>query len=329
MQQPPLAPSSEFDAAIIGAGPAGASCAVWLARLGLRPLLLDAADAPGGLERGNPYPDNWIAVLPGVTGEQVADNIAASLHAAGVAPRLRHRVTQLHRTPAGTFELEVDDGDGARSRLLAPRLVIASGVRPRGLGARDEPATTAPGVLVGPGRHIVAQDYAGLSVAVLGGGDNGFENHAYVHTRGARQVHLYARTIRAQRQWVASTPADQVFEGDYVVDPQARTVNGRAYDLILVFHGWSPQAGFADGLGLARDARGFIRTDFATARTSVAGVHAIGEAAQRMHPCVVTALADGVVAAKDIQADVEHRRAAGPESALSPARSPAPAAPPA
>ena len=33
-------------------------------------------------------------------------------------------------------------------------------------------------------------------------------------------------------------------------------------------------------------------------------VYAIGEVAQRMHPCVVTAFADGVVAAKAIQAQL-------------------------
>lgn len=83
--------------------------------------------------------------------------------------------------------------------------------------------------------------------------------------------------------------------------------NGRPYDLILVFYGWEPQAGFADGLNLARDARGYIQTETATARTSLPDVYAIGEVANRAHPCVVTAMADGVVAAKDIQRRWERR----------------------
>ncbi|MEI2415988.1 NAD(P)/FAD-dependent oxidoreductase [Orrella sp. JC864] len=309
MQQHGHAPQGEIDAAIVGAGPAGASCALWLARLGLRPLLLEAGHAPGGLERDNPYPDQWIAVLPGVTGMQVAANIGQSLREAGVPMRLRQQVVSARRHGQG-FVLELADAAGGGPwRLPAPRLVIASGVRPRGLGPGGccEPA---PGVLYGPGSHIAAQDYAGLSVAVLGGGDNGFENYGYVRGRGARQVHLYARSVRAQRQWVARADGRDVFLGPYEVDVRARTVNGRPYDLILVFHGWAPQAGFADPLGLVRDARGFILTDAASARASVPGVYAIGEAAQRMHPCVVTALADGVVAAKAIQAEVESARLA-------------------
>jgi thioredoxin reductase len=187
-------------------------------------------------------------------------------------------------------------------------LVIASGVRAKGLPDHP-PGANWPGVLIGPGSPIVAQDYSGLSVAVLGGGDNAFENYVYVRNRGARAVHLYARSVRAQQQWVTRAGRDGVRIGPYTVDPATRSVDGRQYDLILVFYGWEPQAAFADSLQLARDERGYIRTDFATAETSVPDIYAVGEVAHRMHPCVVTSMADGVVAAKAIQRRWE--RAAG------------------
>ena len=177
--------------------------------------------------------------------------------------------------------------------------MIASGVRAQG-PADHPPGASWPGVLIGPGSPIVAQDYSGLSVAVLGGGDNAFENYVYVAT-AARAVHLYARSVRAQQQWVQRAGREGVRIGPYQVDPAARSVDGRQYDLILVFYGWEPQAGFADDLRLARDERGYISTDFATAETSVPDIYAIGEVAHRMHPCVVTSMADGVVAAKAIQ----------------------------
>jgi len=53
--------------------------------------------------------------------------------------------------------------------------------------------------------------------------------------------------------------------------------------------------------GLARTDQGFLATDAVTAETSLPGVYAIGEVAQRMHPCVPTAMADGVIAAKAIE----------------------------
>jgi thioredoxin reductase len=147
-------------------------------------------------------------------------------------------------------------------------------------------------------------------VAVLGGGDNAFENYAYVRNRGAREVHLYARTVRARPQLVTAVDKSGLSVGEYTVDPVARTVDGKRYDLILLFYGWEPQAGFADALHLRRDARGYIMTDAATAQASAPGVYAIGEVANRMHPCVVTSMADGVVAAKAIQAELEKDAAA-------------------
>ena len=286
-----------YDSVIVGGGPAGASCALWLARLGLSPLLVEASERLGGLGNDNPFADDWIAVLPGVTGQQVAANIDASVRAAGVPLRLStdHGRTSLqgrHRGHAGR--------PGRNHARARPHPGDRLGRARQGLPDHP-PGASWPGVLIGPGSPIVAQDYSGLSVAVLGGGDNAFENYVYVRNRGARAVHLYARSVRAQQQWVQRAGREGVRIGPYQVDPAARSVDGRQYDLILVFYGWEPQAGFADDLRLARDERGYIRTDFATAETSVPDIYAIGEVAHRMHPCVVTSMADGVVAAKAIQ----------------------------
>ncbi|MBV6305652.1 NAD(P)/FAD-dependent oxidoreductase [Candidimonas humi] len=295
-----------YDAAIVGAGPAGASCAVWLARLGLAPVLLDAAGSVGGLCRRNPFPEDWNASLPGVSGDQVADNLARSLELAAVPLRLSCRVRRIQREggqasgrESAGFTVACDDG----SKLSCRHVVLASGVRARGLpGAVAAPAGR---ILVGPGELIVAQDFRGLHVAVLGGGDNAFENALYVAGRGAASVRVYARHVRAQQQFVRRLAPQQVAVGPYQVDPALLSVDGRAYDMLLVFYGWEPCVDFTDGLDLRHTPVGFIATDAATAQTSCDGVYAIGEVAQRQHPCVVTALADGVTAAKAIQARIE------------------------
>lgn len=304
-----------YDAAIVGGGPAGVSCAVWLAGLGLSPVVIEAASAPGGLCRGNPFPEKWNASLPGLTGDQVADNLALSLQQASVPTSLNAQVDSLEAY-GDHFLL----GGAAMPEPIAARFVVlASGVRPRPLPWPADTAEKAendagsgscgpavfPGVLVGPGRHIVQQDFNGKRVAVLGGGDNAFENALYAIEHGALGVQLYARNLRAQRQFVQSLSASQIHVGTYRVDPLALTVDGQPYDLILVFYGWEPRAEFADQLNLQRSAQGFIATDMQTAQTSCPGVYAVGEVAQRQHPCVVTALADGVTAAKAIQARIE------------------------
>ena len=118
-----------YDSVIVGGGPAGASCALWLARLGLSPLLVEASERLGGLGNDNPFADDWIAVLPGVTGQQVAANIDASVRAAGVPLRLstdhgRASLQGRHRGHAGRPR-------GRNHARARPHLVIASGVRAR------------------------------------------------------------------------------------------------------------------------------------------------------------------------------------------------------
>lgn len=297
----------QYDALIIGGGPGGASCAVWLARLGFSPLLIESAGRLGGLERSNPFQDNWIAVLPGMTGQQVASNIERSVADACVETRLDARVRSVRRQGGGfaaQYTSTTMSENGGCEEVYGKTLVIASGV-----GARPLPGQASgehfPGVLIGPGVHITEQDFKHKSVAILGGGDNAFENYSYVRDRGAAEVHLYARSVRAQAQWVDRARTVDVRVGPFAVEPAERRINGRHYDLVLVFYGWEPHAPFADALTLSRDDKGFFTTNSHTAETSVSGVYAIGEVARRSHPCVVTALADGVVAAKAIQSRLE------------------------
>lgn len=283
------------DAIIVGAGPAGASCAVWLARLGLQPLLIESRFGPGGQTGDNPFRDGWIAALPDATGEQVARNIGLSLTQAGVTCLYGEPVTRAV-SQAGDFLVERGHGVPLRARTV----VLATGVRARMLEGQTHPQAW-PGVLIGPGRLVHEYDFKGLRVAILGGGDNAFENYSFVRERGAANVRIYARHVRAQRQFVNQVPAHDIALGPYVVDPRRLTVHGATYDLILVFYGWEPYAPLADQLGLTRDSSGFVVTDAKTTAASREGVYAIGELAHRMHPCVVTAMADGVVAAKAIE----------------------------
>ena len=198
-----------YDAIIVGAGPAGASCALWLARLGFAPLLVEAGSQVGGLCLAHPFADDWNASLPGHTGPQVAANFAVSLQRAQV-PVLLSQPVQAVSSQQGGFAVTTRNGKTLQGR----HLVLATGTRARGLAhsgaevdARASANTCAsegagvnssvnaeahsaasrvkpfPGVLIGPGDHIVAQQFEGLKVAVLGGGDNGFENALYATER--------------------------------------------------------------------------------------------------------------------------------------------------
>lgn len=312
--------SKWWDAIVIGAGPAGASCAVWLKQLGLTVLLVESAPEPGGLLRTNSYLDVWTVTSPDQTGQDMARHLARQIQNAGLELRCETKVLKVDseaRDKQGESGFTVTlccassdcaGPDGLQDRVggahsayaeYARHVVIASGVRARS-PAGIEGAAPA-GILVGPGQQVMQYPFQGLSVAVLGGGDNAFENYLYARDQGARNVKLFARTVRAQQQFVNQVPAGDVVAGDIDLDTQARTVNGEPFDCILVFYGWEPCADYIGALPVQRDSRGFIHVSPETTETSVPGLYAIGEVTQRTHPCVPTAMADGVIAAKAIE----------------------------
>ncbi|MFG1478113.1 NAD(P)/FAD-dependent oxidoreductase [Xanthobacter sp. V4C-4] len=283
-----------FDAVIIGGGPAGASCALWLKMLGFRPCLIERRPTLGGLQNDNPYPNEWIASVTNQTGYEVAHDIHRHLLAHDIVCRLGESVTALD-VVVGGFRVTTAGG----AMVFGRTAVLASGVRPvkGGLSASDQ-------VLIGPGRTMFNAAFDGLEVAILGGGDNAFENYMFVRKRGAAAVHIYARTIRARREFLEKVPAGDVRLGAYHVEPERPAVADRAYDRLVVLYGWEPYLPYAHHLELARTARGFVETD-PDCQTSLPNLYAIGEIAQRMHPCCVTSMADGVVAAKAIQRTLE------------------------
>ena len=287
-----------WDAIVIGAGPAGASCTVWLRHLGFEPLLLEASDRIGGLAARNPFADIWTVTAPNQTGVEVAAQMARQVQAAGIEVWFNAAVQSVSGEMP-EFHVRVKRANRDPEVVLGKTVVLASGVKPRGLPGHE--GVHYDGVVIGPGDAIMSAAFDGLRVAILGGGDNAFENYEFVKDKGASQVHIYARTVRAQKQFVARAAASDLVVGDVSVDPATRCVNGQAYDMLLVFYGWQANTDFMSGLPVVFDRKGFVQTQASDAQTAVPGVYAIGEVAQRMHPCVPTAMADGVVAAKAIE----------------------------
>ncbi|MDI4656045.1 NAD(P)/FAD-dependent oxidoreductase [Xanthobacter autotrophicus] len=283
-----------FDAVIIGGGPAGASCALWLKMLGFRPCIVERRQVLGGLQNDNPYPNKWMAPVRDRTGFEVAAEIHRHVMEHDIVCRLGESVTALELVEGG-FRITTAGGE----TLLGRACVLASGVRPVKGGF-----TESHEVIIGPGRTMFNAVFERQSVAILGGGDNAFENYIFVRKRGAERITLFARTIRARREFLEKVPPADVRIGAYPVAPEIPEVAGRRFDRIVVLYGWEPYLPYARHLNLARDPRGFVETS-ADCETAIPDLYAIGEIAQRMHPCCATSMADGVVAAKAIQRSLE------------------------
>ncbi len=271
------------DAIIIGGGPAGVSCAIWLRKLGVSCLLLEAADRLGGLQTRSPYENLWIPGVQGRTGQEVAASLQDHAIAAGASTRLNCRALEV--TQDGR---EVTTAQGV---FRAAYLVIATGSTPRTGGFK-----AAHNVAIGPGLAMEALNVAGRRVAILGGGDNAFDQARFVRDRGG-EVTVFTRSPPRAQPLLQDLIQDiRVVTGPYRAEQKSMAINDEAFDAFGVMYGF--KAVLPDGLA-PRQRDGYVEVD-RFGETSLAGVFACGEVTDYWHPCVTTACAHGIQVAKQI-----------------------------
>jgi thioredoxin reductase (NADPH) len=302
---------------IIGGGPAGMSCALWLNNYGLHPILIEQASAPGGMARRNPYPNPWLLGWPGAMAREHAEAFARHIAQAGVETRLNATPQRLVRGSNGSFTLEVLTGGLAQS-LSCRALVIATGTEFRGDDWLDHVPNAR--VLAARGRvHVGAAAVGesgtalGTHVAIVGGGDNAFDVAHILIERGIEvTIVMRAKTPRAQRRLIervrgrADVRAGCSVEGleDAGGKVELRLSDGArvSADHVVLLFGYRPNTGaswLAD-LALKKNADGYLIVN-GNIETSCAGVFAVGDVSNPAHPCVATAVASGTMAAREIQ----------------------------
>ncbi len=150
--------------AIIGAGPAGISAAMQLARYEIYPFVYESA-APGGLLFNAGTIKNYPGFPRGIEGPELAALFAAGLESseAIVCPEEVLSVDYA----AGVFRVQADN------EADFSRIVIATGTRPVPLGSVEFDSTeTEDGIDYGIGE---LRDISGKSVAIIGAGDASFD----------------------------------------------------------------------------------------------------------------------------------------------------------
>lgn len=312
--------------AILGAGPAGMSCALWLKNLGCQPVVLECEREAGGLLRHNVLTNDWVLGQQGMTGSAMARQFAAHLAQSripvhyGVAP-------DLICVRDKEFVLAWAGGD---EELTASALVIATGTRVAGRewlaalpGASSVPADR---LVVGPAAFGNENRFRGKQVLVIGGGDNAHEFVRFTAPLAEHQVMLVRNTRKAQAAQQSAVDAlvdaGQVSLYPHTVVTALEWRNQQLVaklggegapatqllaDLLVVQAGYRPNsdavlAALPTELAqaLAVDSDGYLPTD-AHGRTRCPGIYAIGDISNRDTPCVVTALAAGATAARAIE----------------------------
>ncbi len=269
-----------YDVAIIGAGPAGLTAAMYSARAGLDAALLENL-SPGGQLAQTEHLENY----PGFTLSQSGYELSEIMH------------EQAEHFGAHTVYDEVTDVEleGPVKRLKLPSghidarsVIVASGARPAKLGIEREAKLTGSGV-----SYCATCDgnfFKGKDVCIVGGGDTAAADAIYL-SRICTKIYMFVRrdVLRATAIYydrlkklpnveiVWNSVVEEILEEDgAVAGVRVRDrVSGqtRTYEVEL-------------------DQSGYVVAD-ETGRTSAAGVFAAGDVRTKVLRQVSTAVADG------------------------------------
>jgi thioredoxin reductase (NADPH) len=313
---------------IIGGGPAGMSCALWLHNYGLHPVIIEKENALGGMARLSPYPNEWLLGQRGKSARENAAEFAAHIRALGIDTWLGATPQRLIR---GKEQWRLDLSGDPRS-LSGAAVVIATGTRFAGEEWLDEVANARRVAAAGRlhlGASAIGEPNADLGshVAVIGGGDNAFDVSRILAEKGVRvtlimrskspkaQPLLIERLRPHQAAGLVKVMAERTVEAleEVSCGVRLRLNDGREIDAdhVVLLFGYRPNTNelWLAELGPAIDALDYLVVDDSM-ETSCRGVFAAGDVANPAHPSIASALASGAIAARQIAKRLAGKRAA-------------------
>jgi thioredoxin reductase (NADPH) len=176
---------SDFDVAVVGAGPAGLAAAVYGSSEGLDTLVIER-ESIGGQAGSSSRIRNYLGFARGVSGSELAQRAYQQAWIFG-ARFLHTRAVTALRPDDGRLVLALSDG----TEVTATAVVLATGISYRRLEAPGLDRFVGTGVFYGASVSE-ARAYAGQEVYVVGGGNSA--GQAAVHlSRYAGRVTLLVR----------------------------------------------------------------------------------------------------------------------------------------
>ena len=292
-----------YDMLIIGGGPGGYTAALYAARAGLSVAVLEKLSAGGQMALTHQI-DNYPGFEEGVDGFELAGKMQAQAERFGAVTEYAEVYeADLNANPK---VVKTSDGD-----FYGRTVVIATGANPRELGLSEEQSLMGRGVA-----YCAACDgmfYKGKTVVVVGGGNSAAAD-ALLLSRVAKKVIIVHRrdTLRATKiyhqplmnaenvEFVWNSTVEKILSDGKVSGIVVKDVNsGQEKQIdcegVFVSIGRKPATELVkDQLSL--DGGGYIVADEST-KTNIGGVFAVGDVRTKQLRQVVTAVADGAVAA--------------------------------
>ena len=294
-----------YDVAVIGAGPAGLTAAIYAARARLRTLVLDEG-IPGGQVKTTHKVSNYPGFPDDVKGADLAAAFAAQAERFGARIRRSVEITR-HDLAATPKTLELDEEETVEARAV----IVATGAKPRPLGVPGEQLFKGRGI-----SYCATCDgayFEGKDIHVIGGGNSALEESLFL-TQFARSVTIVHQFMDFQAepasvQEALANPRIQVllgheprgFHGETVLErlevEELATKERKTLrtDGVFVFIGMVPRTDLlAPYVSLAQG--GYVETT-ESMETQLPGVYAAGDIRVKRFRQITTAVADGTIAA--------------------------------
>lgn len=292
-----------YDLIILGGGPAGLTAAIYASRSRMSVLVIEEM-LSGGQIATSEFVENYPGFPDGISGLEFGQLLEEQARKFGTEMAL----TTIERVSLHGEVKEVYTTEGT---FQGRTVLIATGTRSRPLGVPGESEFKGKGV-----SYCVTCDgsfYQEKDVMVVGGGDSALEE-ALVMTKFAAKVYLVhrrqdLRAIGILQDRVRANPKIELvlntlvteIHGDEQVESVTLhdTVQNKTWDLnvagVFLYVGLLPNTEFLAG-ELQQDQHGYLRANEAM-ETSVPGVYAAGDLRDKTLRQVVTAVADGAIAA--------------------------------
>ncbi|MBN1409947.1 MAG: FAD-dependent oxidoreductase [Spirochaetales bacterium] len=302
----------ECDVCIIGGGPAGLTAAVYSSRAKLKTIVLEKG-TPGGYVNTT----HMVANYPG-TGKDINGFMLGHL----MTEQAKSNEAAVHMAceiESVDLEKKVINADFDKT-IKAKAIIIATGSKPRLLNLPGELEYQGKGI-----SYCATCDgafYEGKDIAVIGGGNSALEESLFLsqYAKKITIIHQFDE-FQANKRAVAEVTANPRMKFMLSHEPRGFFGNGqfeqvevedlktgkRSFvktDGVFIFTGFAPNTdAFPDAF--EKDKYGYIITDELMA-TNIPGVYAAGDVRSKKYRQITTAVADGTIAALEVEKYIRH-----------------------
>lgn len=306
--------SKVYDVIVLGAGPGGLAAGLYAGRSRLSTLIIEKGQDGGQIAITDDIENYPGQIVEGETGPSLIARMTQQVEKFG-AERVSDTINAVE------LDGEIKILKSAKAEYQAKNVIIATGAYARPIGCKGEAEFRGKGVSYCA--TCDANFFEDLEVFVVGGGDSAVEEAMYL-TKFARKVTIIHRRdeLRAAKSIQEKAFANPKIEffWDSVVEElggddilqwmkvknvktgEVRTVEADEEDGmfgVFGFIGTVPNSKLFEGI-LDMDERGYIRTD-EDMHTNIPNVYAVGDVRIKSLRQVVTAAADGAIAAVQVE----------------------------